>query len=185
MPRPRWLNSLKWTRRLLQGHHLLQQEEAGELWDGPVPEPHLGPLDVISLTLLALSRNDIAAQPHAGTALLRRFSTSTFALVGEPQPRQTPRELSAFFASSQYNLFLQQEGVSIAFPSDLVSFGDNDAWQEVVLEDTRSGEMLVKLGWSLVRRSDGCWVTDKISWHDFRPGWRPGLGEVEWDRSFG
>ena len=81
---------------------VLQQEEAGELWDGPVPEPHLGPLDVISLTLLALSRNDIAAQPHAGTALLRRFSTSTFALVGEPQPRQTPRELSAFFASSPW-----------------------------------------------------------------------------------
>ena len=65
--------------------------------------------------------------------------------------------------------------------------GDGDAWQEVSLEEPDgSGELLAKLGWSLVRRrSDGCWVTDALSWHDFREGFRPGIGEEEWDRSFG
>ena len=81
----------------------------------------------------------------------------------------------------------------------MVSLDDDSAWQEVCLEgisggqesSSRStqhgeGELLAKLGWSLVRRRrDGCWVTDALSWHDFRMEFRPGIGEVEWDRSFG
>ena len=44
---------------------------------------------------------------------------------------------------------------------------------------------LAKLGWSLVRDGGGCWVTDDISWHDFRDSYRPGLGQEEWPRICG
>ena len=162
---------------------VLQLAETGSLWDGPSPEPDYSPLDVIELTLQALRHNGDATQPHAGTALLRRFSSESFVLAGEPQPRVKPPELTAFFASSQHNLLLEPSGVMHTYPSDECSFGD-EAWQEVVLEDG-GGDMLAKLGWSLVRRADGCWVTDNISWHDFRDEYRPGIGQVEWDRSFG
>jgi hypothetical protein len=163
--------------------NVLQQAEAGSLWDGPSPDPGYSPLEVIELTLQALRHNADATQPHAGTALLRRFSSECFVLAGEPQPRVTPPELTAFFESSQYDLLLESHGVTHTFPSDECSF-DNEAWQEVVIEDAR-GDMLAKLGWSLIRRADGCWVTCSIAWHDFRDEHRPGIGQVEWDRSFG
>ena len=52
----------------------IREAESGALWDGPTPERHYEPLDVIELTLRALRSND-DPQPHAGTALLRRFSS--------------------------------------------------------------------------------------------------------------
>ena len=67
----------------------------------------------------------------------------------------------------------------------MCSFEEGQAWQEVVLEAAGDGEMLAKLGWSLARDDDGCWRTSEVAWHDFRPGFRPGIGQVEWDRSFG
>ena len=160
--------------------------ERGELWSGPVPKPETSPLDVIKITLHALRNND-EPQPHSGTALLRRFSTDTFLLPGEPstvQQRLPPQELTKFFEESQYCLFLDPE-CRETFPSDIVALDDANAWQETCLEDT-DGNLLAKLGWTLRRRgSDGCWATDALSWHDFREEFRPGIGEVEWDRSFG
>ena len=169
----------------------LQMEEAGTLWDGPVPRSSYSALDVIELILSALWQND-QPQAHAGTALLRRFSTDEFRLPGEPSlPRLTPQGLTAFFSGSQYGLLLDRDAYALVYPTDMVSLDDDQAWQEVSMVSLDGsggddgGELLAKLGWSLVRRGDGCWVTDAISWHDFRPDYRPGIGEEEWDRSFG
>ena len=160
--------------------------ESGWLWSGPEPGPEYSPVQVIELTLSALRSND-EPQPSAGTALLRRFSTADFALPGEPtepERRLTPQDLTKFFCESQYGLLLDG-AYRAAFPSDTVELDEDCAWQEVGLEAPEDGELLAKLGWSLRRRSDGCWLTDAVSWHDFRTGFRPGIGEEEWDRSFG
>ena len=165
------------------GPRILRAAAAGTLWEGPVPRPDLGPLDVIVMTLEALRAND-DRQPSAGTAFLRRFSTDEFMLAGEAV-RLPPQGLTAFMAASQYCLLLEPDGVSCVFPSDMCQLDHNQAWQEVVLED-RDGEMLVKMGWELEKRpSDSCWLTCAISWHDFRDAFRPGIGQEEWDRSFG
>ena len=172
----------------------LQQQEDGTLWDGPRPSRQYSPHEVIDLILSALRSNDVPS-PHAGTALLRRFSTEEFRFAGEPDsPRLTPQGLTAFFEadapSAQYGLLLERDTYAPAYPSDIVSLDDDRAWQEVCLESTsgnggdNDGVLLAKLGWSLVRR-DGCWMTDEVSWHDFRADFRPGIGEEEWDRSFG
>ena len=159
---------------------------AGVLWDGPSPSPSLAPSRVVELILAALQRND-EPQPASGVALLRRFATPEFCLAGEPRcadgMRVTPQELSRFFACSQYNLLLDPN-VVVHFPSEICSFEDAQAWQEVNLE-TDDGQMLAKLGWSLQRDDDSCWRTYELSWHDFRDEFRPGIGQVEWDRSFG
>lgn len=168
----------------------LQDAEAGLLWAGAVPQPEYSAVDVIELTLRALRNND-DPQPHAGTALLRRFATADFHVPGEPMsPRLQPQELTAFFETNQYGLLLKRNEYLASFPSDTVELDDTRAWQEVCLEAPADGDgeepLLVKMGWSLVRRgADGCWVTEAISWHDFREGFRPGIGEEEWDRSFG
>ena len=159
---------------------------SGALWCGPAPTPSLSPGEVILTTLTALQHND-EPQPHAGVALMRRFAISSFALTGEPSladgSRVSPQELSRFFVNSQYCL-LFDKAVVISFPTDTCSFEEGCAWQETVLESP-SGTMLAKLGWNLLRGDDGCWRTSAISWHDFRDGFRPGIGEEEWDRSFG
>ena len=45
--------------------------------------------------------------------------------------------------------------------------------------------MLAKLGFEMVRREDGVWLFDSIIWHDFRDGFRPGIGQEEWPRICG
>ena len=169
----------------------LVYQDTGTLWDGPQPRQDRSPLDVISLTLSALQSND-EPQPNSGTALLRRFAWPDFVLAGEANElggslvtRLTPQELSAFFRKSQYGLLLEPNGYVACFPSDCVSLDEEHAWQEVTFEDLATGDMLVKAGWELRRRADGCWLTYSVSWHDFRDGFRPGIDQVEWDRSFG
>ena len=170
-----------------------RSHESGTLWQGTQPSAAYSPQEVIELTLSALQNND-DPKPHSGTALFRRFSSERFALAGEPRPdddrRLSPPELTAFFRSSQYGLLLEPACYSQwAFPSETCSFDDDEAWQEVVFESQagRRGEntLLAKLGWSLVRDGGGCWVTDDISWHDFRDSYRPGLGQEEWPRICG
>ena len=83
-------------------------------------------------------------------------------------------------------MLLEPDSYIATFPTDTFSLDDDGAWQEVHLESPDgSGEVYAKLGWSLRKRGDGCWLTDEVSWHDFREEWRPGIGEEEWDRSFG
>lgn len=165
--------------------HVADDADAGKLWRGMIPQSSYAPGEVIDLTLSALQCND-DPQPHAGTACLRRFATPTFVLAGEPLTadgaRLPPQALTSFFESSQYNLLLDASAV-VTFPTDTCSFEEGTAWQEVVVEDD-AGAMLAKLGWSLTL-VDGCWRTDDVSWHDFRDEFRPGIGQVEWDRSFG
>lgn len=123
-------------------------------------------------------------------ALLRRFSSDSFALAGEPSTpaarRLPPPALTAFFEESQYGLLLDSEGSSWSFPSEACSWDEESTWQEVIFESVDGEEtLLAKLGWSLVRDSSGCWVTDDCSWHDFRPEFRPGIGQEEWPRICG
>ena len=166
--------------------------ESGALWQGAQPDAAYSPQEVIELTLSALQNND-DPKPHSGTALLRRFSSDRFLLAGEPRPedrRLAPPELTAFFRSSQYGLLLEPACYSQwTFPSETCSLDDEEAWQEVKFE-TQAGTrgentLLAKLGWSLVRDGHGCWVTDDISWHDFRDSYRPGIGQEEWPRICG
>ena len=170
----------------------LRSHELGTLWSGPKPDPNLSPQEVIELTLRAL-RNNNEPQPHSGTALLRRFSSDSFALAGEPHSesdhRLPPPDLTTFMNSNQYNLLLEPDYASRwMFPSDTCCLDDEEAWQEVTFECVGSrGEntLLAKLGWSLVRDRGGCWVTDEITWHDFRDSFRPGIGQEEWPRICG
>lgn len=167
--------------------------ESGALWEGPTPDASFSPQEVIALTLRALQDND-SPQPNSGTALLRRFSSSDFAFAGEPHQangrRLAPPELTAFFASTQYNLLLEPSCYSQwSFPSETCSFDDSEAWQEIRFETLADGRgentLLAKLGWSLVRDRDGCWLTDEVTWHDFRDSYRPGIGQEEWPRICG
>lgn len=181
----------------------LRQAERGQLWPGARPGDDAipdDPQEMIEFMLSALRRND-EPERHSGTALLRRFATDDFALAGEPtQTILQPPQLTEFFQSTQYGLLLEDETVmQWSFPQEPVSLDDSEAWQEVWLEGTggqgkydpqapmRSGDVLAKLGWSLRRtgRFSNCWLTEAITWHDFRPAFRPGIGEEEWDRSFG
>ena len=154
------------------------------LWDGPEPARELSPSDVIRLTLHAMQHNPVPV-PHSGTALLLRFSTPDLTLAGIPRPvcQLTPAELTASFGSSQYNLLLAPD-MAPEFPSDMISLDGLTAFQEVSLLAADDSAKLATLGWELCR-VDGCWLTSGISWHDFREGWRPGIGQEEWDRSFG
>ena len=42
-----------------------------------------------------------------------------------------------------------------------------------------------QVGRALVRDRGGCWVTDQVTWHDFRDSFRPGIGQEEWPRICG
>ena len=180
----------------------------GLLWDGPSPAPHLEPRTVVALVLGALQRNDTPVR-HSGTAHLRRFCTPSFELAGIPDDAP-PQQLSALFSepNSQYGLFLDST-VAFTYPSDVFDLGDK-AFQDVALEATvgtswgRPGQVLAKLGFELARvdmaaaksvaggtgwprgsACSGCWLIESIIWHDFRDGFRPGIGQEEWTRICG
>ena len=76
----------------------------------------------------------------------------------------------------------------LSLPSDTV-FAEEDgvetAFQEVQLDAVGGGPMLAKLGWELERTPPGFWLTSRVSWQDFRDGFRPGIGREEWTRAYG
>ena len=88
--------------------------------------------------------------------------------------------------SCQYHLLL--EPYELSLPSDTV-FAEEDgvetAFQEVQLDAVGGGPMLAKLGWELERTPPGFWLTSRVSWQDFRDGFRPGIGREEWTRAYG
>ena len=168
---------------------LRQSRQAGQLWDGPAPRTSaaLDPRQIIALTLNSLCQNGTPTA-HSGTALLLRFAAPHFELAGIPAGVLTsPPDLTAAFETSQYGLLLQPPGaVAYDFPTDIFSLDDSTAWQEVLLIDARTQLVDAKLGWELVRDGEtGCWLHHELVWHDFREKWRPGIGQEEWDRSFG
>lgn len=78
-----------------------------------------------------------------------------------------------------------EEYYTIEFPWDTLDYYDGTAWLECRLRDKQSDSLLVVLGWSLERSSDGAWLIDGIDWQDFRERYRPGVGREEWERICG
>lgn len=161
-----------------------------------LPGPQMGPEDVISHTLRRLQNNN---QPFydSGVELLLRLASTRFQLqlqwlVGSSQ--QT-KALSSVLRNedSQFHLLLCK--YEHHFPSDIYYIDDNRAFVDVQFDAPEGGGgdetgrvwtgMLAKLGFEMVRREDGVWLFDSIIWHDFRDGFRPGIGQEEWPRICG
>jgi hypothetical protein len=79
----------------------------------------------------------------------------------------------------------EEEYYTIEFPWDTLDYYDGTAWIECRLRDKQSDDLLVVLGWSLEKSSDGSWLVDGIDWQDFREMYRPGVGREEWERICG
>ncbi|KAL7455756.1 hypothetical protein ACHAWC_007297 [Mediolabrus comicus] len=87
--------------------------------------------------------------------------------------------------NSNTNNAYDEEYYTIEFPWDTLDYYDGTAWLECRLRDKQSDSLLVVLGWSLERSSDGAWLIDGIDWQDFRERYRPGVGREEWERICG
>jgi hypothetical protein len=159
------------------------------VWAGPTPAKQLDPWDVITLVLGALQRNNFP-HPHAGSACLLRFSTDDCRLAGAPASRPAPDQLTNFLSVTQYHLLLD-EAATFDFPSDCLQLDEEHAFQDMALFSSHDQAAVdAKLGWSLRREpeADGrraCWLVSDLTWHDFRPRFRPGIGQEEWPRICG
>lgn len=169
---------------------LNEQARRGEaVWAGPQPARQLDPRDVLVLLIGALQRNN-HPQPHSGSACLLRFSTDDFRLVGSPARRPSPAQLTNFMSMTQYHLLLDPDA-SFDFPSDCLQLDEEEAFQDMNLYTTDDQETVdAKLGWTLRREvgAEGkaaCWLVSDLTWHDFRPRFRPGIGQEEWPRICG
>ena len=152
------------------------------LWDGPQPSASFAPREVLGIVVDAMRRNG-EPRPHSGTACLLRFSTPDFVLAGAPG-RLSPEALTDFMVLTQYGLLLDAEG-GIELPSDCLELDDNEAFQDMALFGPAGpGDVEAKLGWTL-KRGGGGWRIDSLTWHDFRPTFRPGIGQEEWPRICG
>jgi len=168
-----------------------QRGAVGSVWEGAQPAPHLEPRDVIVILVCALQRNN-HPRPHAGSACLLRFSTEMFRLAGSPatQNRPAPDQLTNFLSITQYHLLLDRE-TTHEFPSDCLQLDDEEAFQDIALFSSKDQRVVdAKLGWTLRRQpgADGassCWLVSDLTWHDFRPRFRPGIGQEEWPRICG
>ena len=147
---------------------------------GLTPSDAFEPIDVAALTLRALRSND-SPHPESGTRFLLRFSTDEFLPAGVDD-----RGALAALARdrrSQYHL-LFDGNYEADLEDDLLELGD-DAFLNVRFED-EDGELAVRRGWEFQRReAEGCWLTSRWHWHDFRPEFRPGVGQEEWTRICG
>eukprot|EP00555_Chaetoceros_dichaeta_P012918 CAMPEP_0198263086 /NCGR_PEP_ID=MMETSP1447-20131203/11501_1 /TAXON_ID=420782 /ORGANISM="Chaetoceros dichaeta, Strain CCMP1751" /LENGTH=270 /DNA_ID=CAMNT_0043951563 /DNA_START=261 /DNA_END=1070 /DNA_ORIENTATION=+ len=89
---------------------------------------------------------------------------------------------------------------------DILDYEDGTCWVVCELRDVVSEELLVVLGWELVRScsnsiynnssvgemecreveekdhetDDGAWLVESLTWQDFRDAYRPGIGREEW-----
>lgn len=75
---------------------------------------------------------------------------------------------------------------------EILDYYDGTCWVDCNLRSLpdeagrNGGKLLVKLGWSLIRReADGAWMLDQLDWQDFREEFRPGIGREEWVRICG
>jgi hypothetical protein len=154
------------------------------------PSPALSSAEAIELQVLAMQGGDISG----GAALWTRFASVTFRLAavepwGAPALARVVRD-----AKSQYSL-LADSRLALEFPTEPVERVDSDgialSWHEVELElrpeggrFDSEGYTAAKLGWENEWSGEG-WRTRAISWHDFRPAFRPGIGQEEWPRICG
>ena len=161
-----------------------------------VPGVGLEPEQVISQTLKLLQHND---EPYcdAGVEVLLRLASDRFKLqlrwlVGSSQKAGV---LSSVFRNPDSQFHLLMCSYDHHFPLDTYYIDDNRVFVDVQFDAPEGGGgdgkgrkwhgMLAKLGFEMVRREDGVWLFDSIIWHDFRDGFRPGIGQEEWPRICG
>ena len=107
---------------------------------------------------------------------------------------------------------ISPKNYEVTFPSDVVDFNDGTCWLECRLLDSKTGSLMVIMGWQLKRElssmgtfpiqqndeydslgndfgvsdaTHGAWFIDSVDWQDFRDKYRPGLGREEWMRICG
>mmetsp|Transcript_83416 Transcript_83416/g.135222 ORF Transcript_83416/g.135222 Transcript_83416/m.135222 type:complete len:248 (+) Transcript_83416:169-912(+) len=164
-----------------------------------LPGPNLTPEQVISETLKMLQQTENDDTPYcdAGVNVVLRLASNRFKLqlrwlVGSCEQ---PRALSSVFrnADSQFHLLLCN--YDHHFPLDTYYIDEARCFVDVQFDAPENGGgdkkgrkwngMLAKLGFEMIRNDDGHWVYDSIIWHDFRDGFRPGIGQEEWPRICG
>ncbi|KAJ1631433.1 hypothetical protein T492DRAFT_870058 [Pavlovales sp. CCMP2436] len=153
------------------------------------PSIALSSAEAIELSLLAMQGGDI----DGGAALWLRFSAPSFCLAAIEPWGAPALALAVRDSKSQYSL-LADSRLAIEFPTEPVERFDSDgiavSWHEVELELRPGGRFdsegytAAKLGWENEWSSKG-WCTRHVSWHDFRPAFRPGIGQEEWPRICG
>lgn len=81
---------------------------------------------------------------------------------------------------------VEDRGFQVIFPSDIVQYDDNECWIECRFYSPDKNELLVVIGWTLLRQDDNkCWLIHQMDWQDFRDAYRPGIGREEWERICG
>lgn len=165
-------------------------------WQRP-PNPFLSPLGLIR-SLLEELRAPTSRQQHSGVLSLLETSTPTWRdllrqSVGAPdncsnEALAPPLEAALGRLNNQFAILLGVEdlGYEATFPTDPLDFEDGTCWVECRLRSRPDDQLLVVMGWSLVKRAgDGAWMVDALDWQDFRDRYRPGIGREEWMRICG
>lgn len=115
---------------------------------------------------------------------------------------------------NQFEILTIENSYRLYFPGNVVDYDDGKCWVEVHLRHVKTDELLVIMGWSLIRKNDGptfelssvvealspslasssassyqstvdSWTLDGLDWQDFRNDFRPGIGREEWERICG
>jgi hypothetical protein len=155
------------------------------------PSPELSATDAIELQLLAMQGGDVDGGAH----LWLRFAAPPFRLPGIRPWSAKALAAAVRNDTSQYSL-LRDARLQVDFPSEPVeraAGGVETIWHEVELQlraegfedEPDEGYTAAKLGWDLEWSGECGWRTCAISWHDFRPTFRPGLEQEEWPRICG
>lgn len=154
------------------------------------PSPDLSSADAIELQLLAMQGGNV----DAGADLWVRFACASMRLPGVSPWSARALARAVRDPSSQYAL-LTDVRLTVDFPTEPVEeLGVDDrpksCWHEVELVlrvDSMDAEgfTAAKLGWACEWDAACGWRTQSITWHDFRPAFRPGIGQEEWPRACG
>lgn len=161
-------------------------------WRRP-PNPFLGPVELVSCLLEELRHP--TSQFSGVTALLETSTESWRDMlrrsVGAPQDAtniQLAPSLEAALGrpNNQFAILMGIEDCNYqpTFPTDPLDYGDT-CWVECRLRGALDDELLVAMGFSLEKRTDGVWIVSAIDWQDFRDPYRPGIGREEWERICG
>ena len=65
------------------------------------------------------------------------------------------------------------------------SSSSSSCWLECRVRDKFTDELLIVMGWTLVKKEKSSWSIDSLDWQDFRDDFRPGIGREEWERICG
>lgn len=197
------LNLANFRRR----KEVVERKALQRRWQRP-PNPLLGPTDLVTALLeeLRSPQTTVSTNPamdtsgqHPGVlALLETSSPSWRKIlcrsVGASEEKTSNQylvpslEAALGRPNNQFAILMGVEdtGYQITFPTDPLDFEDGTCWVECRLRGGRQEDLLVAMGWSLVRRAtDGAWIVDALDWQDFREAYRPGIGREEWMRICG